>query len=477
MAIEQVEEDGALYTMEEALTSVGIGKFQYMVLCYAGLGSISEAVETMILSFIGPALRSQWSLSPTQESLMSTVVFVGMLIGALFWGFITDCYGRRRGLLSIALVTAVCATFSIFSPNYNWLLAMRMMVGFGAGGGLVYGSWFLEFVPSHNRGMWMMIYAGCWTIGTILEALLALMIMPRLGWRWLLALSSIPSFAALLLFVFTVESPRYLCAIGRTRDAYHILKNIAVVNKTQLPPGKLVSSQVTEVHEELLSPGKIKVSILKSGFSSLLMLLSPALLRNTLLIWVLYIGNSFSYYGIILLTSLFSSGQCQHSSIALNLNDDQSLYTNVLINSLAEIPGTLLAAIMVDKVGRKFSVALMCGLSFLSLLPLLAPQLPALTTALLFGARTFISGSFVIVDVYCREIYPTSVRSTGIGVANSVGRIGPMISPIVVVQLVRGCHQTAAIVCFEVVLVLSAVSVLLLSVETKGRELIDIHDV
>lgn len=161
------------------------------------------------------------------------------------------------------------------------------------------------------------------------------MIMPRLGWRWLLALSSIPSFAGLLLFVFTVESPRYLCAIGRTRDAYDILKKIAVVNKTQLPPGKLVSSQVTEEHEELLSPGKSRISILKSGFSSLLMLLSPALLRNTLLIWVVYIGNAFSYYGIILLTSLFSSGQCQHSSITLNLNDDQSLYTNVLINSLA----------------------------------------------------------------------------------------------------------------------------------------------
>lgn len=71
---------------------------------------------------------------------------------------------------------------------------------------------------------------------------------------------------------------------------------------------------------------------------------------------------------------------------------------------LSEIPGTLLAAIMVDKVGRKFSTALMFALSFLFLLPLLAPQLPALTTALLFGARTFISGSFVIVNVYCREV-------------------------------------------------------------------------
>uniref|UniRef100_A0A0V0HDK7 Putative ovule protein n=1 Tax=Solanum chacoense TaxID=4108 RepID=A0A0V0HDK7_SOLCH len=168
------EEDGPVYTLEEALTAVGIGKFQYMVMCYAGLGLIAEAVETMILSFIGPALRSQWTLSSTQESLMTTVVFAGMFIGAIFWGFITDCYGRRKGLLSIAIVSAVCAALSTFSPNYNWLLAVRMMVGVGVGGVPVYGSWFLEFVPSQNRGMWTIICSGFWTIGTIIEALLAL---------------------------------------------------------------------------------------------------------------------------------------------------------------------------------------------------------------------------------------------------------------------------------------------------------------
>ncbi|KAK6777636.1 hypothetical protein RDI58_024354 [Solanum bulbocastanum] len=164
------------------------------------------------------------------------------------------------------------------------------------------------------------------------------MIMPRLGWRWPLALSSIPSFAELLLFVFTVVSPRYLCAMGRASDACDILKKIAVVNKAQLPPGKLVSSQLTK---ELHSPGKNKISSVKSGFSSLLVLLSPALRRNTLLIWVVYIGTNSSYYAIILLTSLFSSEQCQHSLIAFHTKDDQSLFTNVLINSLAGKPNFL----------------------------------------------------------------------------------------------------------------------------------------
>lgn len=94
-----------------------------------------------------------------------------------------------------------------------------------------------------------------------------------------------------------------------------------------------------------------------------------------------------------------------------------------------------------------------------------------------FEIRVEMLANNYLILMSCMQIYPTSVRSTGIGVANSVGRIGPMISPIVVVHLLRGCHQTAAIACFEAVLALSAVSVMLLSVETKGRELIDTQDV
>lgn len=160
--------------------------------------------------------------------------------------------------------------------------------------------------------------------------------MPSLGWRWLLALSSIPSFAALFLYTFTVESPRYLCAKGRISDAHDILRRIAIVNKTKLPPGILVTDQVThELNEELLSPGKNKTSNFKTGLSSFLMLLSPRLRRITLLTWVVYFGNSFSYYGIILLTSQLSAGENRCFSVALNAKKHTGLYRDVFITSLA----------------------------------------------------------------------------------------------------------------------------------------------
>lgn len=81
--------------MDEALTKMGFGRFQWLVFGYAGLGYFAEAMEIMILSFIGPQLRSEWQLSSTQESLLSTVVFAGMLLGSYTWGLVSDNYGRK----------------------------------------------------------------------------------------------------------------------------------------------------------------------------------------------------------------------------------------------------------------------------------------------------------------------------------------------------------------------------------------------
>lgn len=169
-------------------------------------------------------------------------------------------------------------------------------------------------------------------------------IMPRLGWRWLLVLSSVPCFAALFFYGFAVESPRYLYMKGRIKDVHNILKNMAVLNRTKLPSGLLVSEPTTEHVTEfasveqvqLLSDGMKDVAFFKTGFSSVLMLFSSKLVKTTLLLWVVYFGNSFSYYGIILLTSELSTGQSK-CGMTLHSPDsnNSSVYTDVLITSFA----------------------------------------------------------------------------------------------------------------------------------------------
>lgn len=88
-------DDTQKYTVDDALIAMGSGKFQIFLLAYAGMGWIAEAMEMMLLSFIGPAVQAEWGLSPNKESMITSVVFAGMLIGSYSWGIVSDKFGRR----------------------------------------------------------------------------------------------------------------------------------------------------------------------------------------------------------------------------------------------------------------------------------------------------------------------------------------------------------------------------------------------
>ncbi|CAH2053857.1 unnamed protein product [Thlaspi arvense] len=489
-----MEDGNPSYTVDEALVAMGFGKFQLYVLAYAGMGWIAEAMEMMLLSFVGPAVQSLWNLSAREESLITSVVFAGMLIGAYSWGTVADKHGRRKGFIITAVVTFVAGFLSAFAPNYMWLIILRCFVGLGLGGGPVLASWYLEFIPAPNRGTWMVVFSAFWTVGTIFEASLAWLIMPSLGWRWLLALSSVPSSLLLLFYRWTPESPRYLVLQGRKAEALSILEKIAIMNRTQLPKGVLCSETETELEENkslptenthLLKPGEVGEAatvskiVLKSDKNepafSLLALLSPELIKRTLLLWVVFFGNAFAYYGVVLLTTELNNSRnsCYPTEEVLRGSSNDVNYKDVFIASFAEVPGLLISAAMVDRLGRKVSMSSMLFICCIFLLPLLSHQSPALTTALLFGGRICISAAFAVVYIYAPEIYPTAVRTTGVGVASSVGRIGGVLCPLVAVGLVHGCHQTIAVLLFEIVILVSGICVCLFPFETSGRELTD----
>ncbi|CAK7339783.1 unnamed protein product [Dovyalis caffra] len=483
----KMTDGGPRYTVDDAILAMGFGKFQYFVLLYAGMGWVSEAMEMMILSFIGPAVKSDWNLTSHQESLITSVVFAGMLVGAYSWGIVSDRYGRRKGFLVTAIITSGAGFLSAFAPNYPVLLISRCLVGLGLGGGPVLLAWFLEFVPAPNRGTWMVIFSAFWTFGAIFEAALAWIIMPRLNWRWLLGISALPSFLLLVFYVATPESPRYFCLKGRKSDALRVLEKIGKQNRKELPLGVLATDNEIELQGKILptegtisqpastegdvAPPKWKDSDL-GVLKSLLMLLSPKLLKSTLLLWVVFFGNAFSYYGLVLLTTELNNrnNTCNHPKAQSHKSSDVD-YKDVLITTFAEFPGLIVSALIVDKIGRKLSMAGMFFVACIFLLPLVVHQSPTVTTVLLFGARICITGTFTIVYIYAPEIYPTSVRSTGIGVASSMGRIGGMICPVVAVSLVQGCHQTVALILFVCIIFVSGCCVMLFPFETKGIEL------
>uniref|UniRef100_A0A0D9X0J7 Major facilitator superfamily (MFS) profile domain-containing protein n=1 Tax=Leersia perrieri TaxID=77586 RepID=A0A0D9X0J7_9ORYZ len=474
----------ATYTTDDALTRAGFGRLQALVLAYAFVGWTVEAMEVMLLSFVGPSVKAEWGVAGAAEGIVSSVVFAGMLIGACIGGLISDRYGRRIGFLSTAVVTGIFGFLSAFSPNYSSLLVLRCVVGLGLGAGHVLSTWFIEFVPAAMRGTWMVVFHCSWTVGTILEALLAWAVMPVLGWRWLLALSSVPCFVLLIFFPLTPESPRYLCSIGKTVDATLILEKVARMNNSSLPPGILTYGSKKRVNRRL-DNSETALLITEDGKSGIdedtnskpsgiiREFWSYDLKRSTVLLLFVYLANYFVYYGVILLTSELSNSQSSCASVRTHFMQpkDPNLYKDVLVTSLGEFPGLVFAGLMVDRIGRKVSLGIMLLMSCAFLAPLAVHLGQGSVTTLLFCTRTCIMGSFAVLYVYTPEIYPTSSRNTGVGITSSFGRIGSIVSPLVTVGLLENCHQKEAVFLMNLMLFLAAVACALIPLETKGRQI------
>ncbi|KAL6864952.1 hypothetical protein ACP4OV_016103 [Aristida adscensionis] len=474
----------AYYTTDEALSRVGFGRLQALLLGVLGGGWLAQAMEVMMLSFVGPSVREEWGVSGWAEGLVTSAVFAGMLVGACAGGLASDRHGRRVAFLFTALVTGISGLLCAFSPNYASLLALRFIVGVGLGAGHVLPTWFLEFVPAENRGFWAAVFWSFWSTGTVLEALLAWAVLPILGWRWLLAFSSSPNFIVLICFGLLPESPRYLCSRGKTSDAVLVLERISKINRKALPPGILASSDLKRrvdnnhdasvttslpmMEEESLRTDE-DTSFRSNDFNAFQALWSRDLIRSTLLIWLVNITTYFAYYGMVLLTSeLSNKSSCASVGEHPMQPKDSSVYINVLMISFAEFPGYLLAGLLADKVGRRMSMSGLFLLTCASLAPLAVHFRGGLAITLMFCARSCIQGSFSIMHAYAPEVYPTICRNTGVGVATFMGRIGSIVAPLLTTALLESCHQKEAVILLVLLLFVAGVACAFFPLETKG---------
>ncbi|KAL3696732.1 hypothetical protein R1sor_010808 [Riccia sorocarpa] len=491
------------YTAEDAIDHIGFGKYQLLLVVYVGLSWVADAAEMILLSFIGPAAQCEWQLSPGEEGAVSSAVFGGVFLGAYAWGLLADMKGRRIAVLSTALFTSVFGLLSALSPSFWWLLLSRALVGFGLGGAVVVFALAMEFLPVKRRGFWLVFLEFFWTMGSTGEALLAWAIIPNTNWRWLVAISALPFVALIAFFPLIPESPKYLMVKGDVDGAMTVLRQVAKANGQSLPEGKLIPtlpSGGTAVRVSKKSAaGKLKdskasdqIEVENGGevektpeeegveelgaWETIKCLVSREYLRTTLLLWFLYFANSFVYYGLVLLTTqLDVKGGKQHlcdlpTSASSNKSleatacidgrpaYDNSQYRDVLISSIAEVPGVIIACFMVEQFGRKVSLASLLIACGAFMLPLIYPLSELVTTALMFGARSCSMGGFSVLWAYAPELYHTAVRSTGVGAANSHGRLGGFVCPYVAVGLIESCQRVLSISAFASISVVAGVT-------------------
>lgn len=434
-------------SFDEAIEQIGYGRFQTKLMIICGLGWAADAMEVLLIAFALPAIAEEWGLTPAQRGLLGTAIFLGMLAGALVWGRLSDLVGRKVGFVSTVAIDSVFGLLSAFAPSFGWLLALRSLTGFGVGGTLpVDYSIFAEYLPSEKRGRYLVLLEAFWALGTIVAAGLAWLIVPTLGWRWLLAVSAVPGIIIFFIRREIPESPRYLLVNGQPEKARAVLELVARTNGTRMPdrPLRPIEKKAVPAARELLQPG---------------------LRRTTILLWVMWFAISLGYYGVFTwLPTFFRSSGMQTLPV----------YQNTFILALAQLPGYFSAAYLVEKWGRRPTLAFYLFASGLFTYLFAAANSMNMLVAMGIWMSFFTLGAWGALYAYTPEAYPTALRGTGMGTASGWTRISGAIAPSLGAALMGGgINLVLPLTVFAVSFVIGGTAALGLPTETSHKPLAD----
>ena len=222
--------------LDDALEATCPGWFNYRLLGLTAFGLFVDATETRMMNLVAVELEKEWKMSEDALALMRSMTSLGMMIGSVWFGWMSDVYGRRLAYFCSLLVTALFGLFSSFANSIAAFTALRFMVGLGYGGNVVASATLLvEYTPTQYRAPYSVATGAAFGIGTICMVLLSWLLIPHGGWRWLIRIASIAALPVLVGLRYMPESIRWLVKAHKFEQAVDSLSYCARLNHKPMP--------------------------------------------------------------------------------------------------------------------------------------------------------------------------------------------------------------------------------------------------
>ncbi|KAI5696474.1 hypothetical protein M8J75_013461 [Diaphorina citri] len=426
---------------ERAIELTGYGKFHYFLLIVCGFVSTSEEMDVISMSFILPSAQC-------------------MMAGAYLWGSVADSIGRKKVLIVISFMNALCILASTLTQSYTFFMLFRFLNGAALGGsGPVIWSYFAEFQPKHKRGSMLSSMAAFWTLGNLFVA------------------SNV--IVAFLLFMLP-ESPKFLLARNKHEEAMQVFRHIYAINSGKDPSFYPVKSLLMEdkPHHIVADPKKC-TSSLKTMVMEILentrLLFTKPILRFTMISITINLTFHIGYYGLMMwFPELFNrfdefsrshngleeASVCQVTDFVVNTGShshaklcsdkiESGVFLESFITVAAAVPSNVIAVVGMDTLGRQFFLVFSTITSGICAIVMgfVRSKRQNLIVSAIFSS--VISCGNAALDCLITEIFPTNLRATGVAVSMVAARLGGIIGNIVIATLLDlYCPAPTFIVAF-----------------------------
>lgn len=390
--------------------------FQWLAIGICVVLIMLDGFDVMVMAFTAPHISAVWSLSGKELGLMFSSGLVGMALGSLVLGPMADRFGRRTLILACLSILTVGMALSALAQNAVELAGLRVLTGLGIGGLLAaVGVIAAEYASLRWSSTAVALQATGYPIGATLGGLLAGPLLAHWGWRSVFAFGALCSLACIpLVLVLLPESLDFLVSrrpIGALERLNGLLARMQQPTLRELPPPRVAS---------------------KVGYAALF---APRLRRNTVLIALCFFMHMFAFYFVLSWTPKLL--------MQLGLSAQQGLTGGVLLNVGGIIGGGtfgwLASRVLVSRLTTASFLLAALGMAafaaFGSRLGLAFPIAVAIGAAL-FGAM---AGLYALAPM----VFDASVRTTGLGWAIGIGRVGAIVSPLVAGVLIDSGWQPA----------------------------------
>jgi len=387
----------------EVIANSKFNRFHWGLLLWSFLIIGFDGYDLVVYGTVVPLLIEQWNLTSVEAGVMGSYGLFGMMFGAIFFGTLADRIGRKKVIIVTIVLFSLFTLLCGFADTPAMFSTFRFLAGLGLGGIMPNVIALLtDYAPKSMKSMLVSIVLCGYSVGGILAPVLGIFLMPRFGWESIFWVAGLPLLLLPIIYKKLPETASYLIRTGKKEELFAILSKVSP-NTTFNKDDEIMALPAATTKIPLVGLFQEKRTL------------------STLMFWVAFFSCLLMVYGL----NTWLPKLMMEAGYALN----SSLGFLIALQGGA-IVGTLIIARLCDKYGTKKMLVPMyaSGAVALTLLGFGGNIYVIYGLVAIAGAATI--GSQNIVQAYVSQYYPAYIRSTALGTASGIGRIGGMCGPL-----------------------------------------------